>query len=240
MMKFAIAGAAACLLAGAAFAQSGGAPSWTGPYAGVHVGYGFDDSSHPRFAGETPANQTALPVGALAQNRAGALGGAQLGYNYQTGMVVIGGEIDGSYLHERGLTDLASPDGRFTRLRSDLQWMGTARARVGVLASPRGMFYLTGGYAAGGVRGSAQFSNADTFFGRHSYTASGYVGGGGLEFRPFTQGRMSRISLRSEAMYYDLGRSHIFSYDLSEPHGGYVTTVKTRGLIGRFGINYAF
>ena len=240
MTRYLVAATAALFAATCASAQPGDAGSWTGPYAGLHVGYSFDDGSHARFTGSTSANETALPVGALAQNRAGALGGAQLGYNYQMDRFVLGGEIDGSYLHEHGLTDLNSPDGRFTRLRSELRWMATARARVGTLIAPNGMLYLTGGYAVGAVRGSAQFSDADTFFGKHSYVASGWIGGGGLEFRPFTQGMMSKISLRGEGLYYRLGTSHIVSNDIETPNGDYVTRVRTRGLIGRIGVNYAF
>ncbi|MBG0807990.1 porin family protein [Methylosinus sp. H3A] len=96
---------------------------WTGPYAGVNVGYGFTDRS----------------------GFDGVLGGGQLGYNVQaTPLFVLGLETDfqGTDISERS-------GGPFSRRRR-IEWFGTARGRIGVtpFAVPA-LFYGTGGFAYG-------------------------------------------------------------------------------------------
>lgn len=257
MHKFLAALLGGGLVASAACAQgadaptgvTGDVPAWAGPYVGIHGGYGFDSGDKISNQGITPNNLNAIATGLRAgeynQNRGGALGGGQLGFNLQRGKLVYGVEGDFSYMDQRGdnaRTDFFGADGRRTRIKSNLDWMGTARVRAGYAFGP-GLIYATGGYAFGRVKGSAEFDALDgtvNYFGRHKYTADGWTAGGGLEFKPFTEGRMSHVSFKLETTYYDLGRSRIFAGQTSTQPGYYVLGVDTKGYNAKFGINYAF
>ena len=257
MNRILVATGCAMLAAGTAFAQAAtpdGTPSWTGPYVGIFGGYDVDDGGKISDTGSTANNIFALQNGIrpfeLNQNRAGGLGGGRIGYDLQAGHVVVGALGDFAYDFSHGTTTYASPQafpgfpaGRLTTVDSRLRWMGTARARLGYQLG-QGMVYATGGYAFGKVKGSAEFdgdpASTVNYFGRHSYTAQGWTAGGGLEFRPFAQGMLSHISVNAEALYYDLGRSHIFADQTGTPPGFYELGVTTRGISARGGISYHF
>lgn len=251
MLKLVSFSAVAALVAGAAHAQSADAPSWTGPYVGIHGGYGFDAGQKVGVAGNDATTSAAIASGRrspiLNQNRAGWLGGGQVGYNLQRGNLLVGAEGDFSYMHERGNSDSYGTDRRLTHLNSDLDWMGSGRGRVGYVTNDgSGLFYGTGGYAFGRVKGSADFVAADgstlNYYGGHKYTAQGWTAGVGGEFRPFAHqaGAMSRVSFRLESNYYDLGRSHILAGQTAAVPGSYRLGLDTKGYNARFGINYAF
>lgn len=97
--------------------------SWMGPYAGINVGY---------QTGSTTNNPT---------DPAGPTIGVQLGYNWQSGQLVFGGETD---------LQLSSADDVVAPWKFSNPWFGTARARVGY-ASNNLLFYGTGGLAYGGL-----------------------------------------------------------------------------------------
>ena len=107
--------------------------------------------------------------------------------------------------------------------KSNVDWLGTARARAGYLVTPSIMIYATGGLAYGGARTSTNNSaltlwrvsnlNApfDVFNGTlpvpavsgangSSATLVGWTAGGGLEWM-IAQG----WSIKAEGLYYDLG-----------------------------------
>ncbi|UAK22827.1 outer membrane protein [Sphingomonas nostoxanthinifaciens] len=275
MLKLMFAGAVAAGATTAAFAQmadqtapasdasapvastgmASDAPSWAGIYAGLHGGYGFDNGRKISNVGSTPNNAVALSSGIrtseLGQNRSGALGGGQLGYNFQRGKLIFGGEGDFSYMDSRGtsvyrglgVTGVAAP-GRRTLVKSQLDWMGSVRARAGYALSDQGFVYATGGYAFGKVKGRAEFDgDSDStvnYAGSHKYTAQGWIGGLGGEFRPFNQGVWRKISFGAEATYYDLGKSSIYALQTGTQPGFYRLGVATRGYNGVVKINYHF
>jgi outer membrane immunogenic protein len=100
--------------------------TWSGPYAGVSVGYGF--------AGETEDETFATTV-----DTDGFLLGAFAGYNYQVGNIVAGAEADIGYSWAEG-TDLG--------LTSESGVEGSLRARLGYVVSPNILLYATAGGAA--------------------------------------------------------------------------------------------
>ena len=106
--------------------------TWTGFYVGVNAGYGWGNDDNRGFGLVNRGNDDG-----------GFVGGAQLGYNYQMGMFVLGAETDIQY---------ADLGGNFVvdgvRYGSDNDWFGTARVRAG-LAFDRFMVYATGGVAYG-------------------------------------------------------------------------------------------
>jgi outer membrane immunogenic protein len=251
MFKVASVCAIALAAASAASAQSAD-NAWAGPYVGVHAGWGFDDGRKLDIGGTTAATNNAVGSGArpiqLNQNRGGFVGGGQVGFNLQRGRWVFGPEGDFSYMHSRGtagvftLNAAGQPQGTIVRNRMD--WMGSARLRGGYAISENGIIYATGGYAFGKVRGSAAFNSTTggpAYTGRSSYTADGWTAGAGAEFRPWTEGRMSKVSLGVESTYYDLGRSHIFAGATTAANtGAYIVGKNMRGFNGVVKLNYGF
>ena len=258
-MKVKLALAAAALAATGAQAQIFGLKSdgdWAGPYVGIHGGYGIDADKPVTDTGITANNNFAIAnnirPSSLKVARAGALGGGQAGFNLQSGNIIYGVEGDFSYTYQRGSETYRSPydvpgfpAGRRLYVRNNLQWMGTARARVGYQLGD-GMIYATGGYAFGRIKGYATFNGAPesqtNYYGNHNYVAQGWTAGGGLEFKPFAgrEGALSKISVRAEALYYDLGKSHIYALQTGAQPGYYILGLDTRGVNGRVGLNYHF
>lgn len=102
--------------------------TWSGPYAGVSLGYGF-------------AGRTRAPGNTINTN--GFIGGGFAGYNVQSGMMVFGGEIDAGYAGLRG-----SNAGTSSRSSFD----GSLRARMGVAVTNDVMIYGTAGGALQSLR----------------------------------------------------------------------------------------
>lgn len=98
----------ALFLAGPVTAQQ----VWNGPYLGVHVGAITADFSNRTATAPGPSGSTT-----------GALGGFQLGYNWQSGNSVLGAEADIS------LTDISD---RFVTGVFDEDMMTSLRLRAGV------------------------------------------------------------------------------------------------------------
>ena len=74
------------------------APLWTGFYFGLHGGWGWGktDISDPTL------NPVQNPIEATIN---GPLAGGQIGANWQSGNLVLGGELDGSWSFVRGNTN---------------------------------------------------------------------------------------------------------------------------------------
>jgi outer membrane immunogenic protein len=102
--------------------------TWTGPYAGVTLGYGF--SGHT----EEPGNDIGTD---------GFLGGAFAGYNYQIDNFVIGAEGDIGY---------SGVEGSNAGTDSTGGGEGSLRARLGYAVSPEILLYATGGGAGRSIK----------------------------------------------------------------------------------------
>lgn len=254
MFKFVSFSVIALAAAGAAVAQDAPARDWSGPYLGLHAGYGFDDGRTASLSGTSTATGNAIGSGArpgqFNTNRSGFVGGGQVGWNLQRGNFIFGPEGDFSYMRSRGTANIGTLAGaggapQSSVVRTRLDWLASARLRAGY-ALGRGMIYGTGGYAVGKVKGQATFyapNGTLNYGGGNSYTAQGWTAGGGVEFRPWTEGAMSKVSLGFETTYYDLGRSHITAGPTSAATvgtGSYIVGRDTRGYNGVFKINYAF
>ena len=156
--------AAADLPRGPYVAETYGPYNWTGFYAGLNLGYEWGWASN---TGLSPK---------------GFSGGAQGGYNWQTGSIVLGGETD---LQLSAASDGAGP---FTFSNP---WFGTLRGRAGY-ALNNILFYATGGLAYGG--GKAELPGIS-----ESHSTIGWTAGGGLEV-----GLTRRWSVKAEYLYVDL------------------------------------
>jgi len=112
--------------------ESAPVSSWAGPYAGLHLGYGFSG----KVDDKTNLNNNVRTKGWL--------GGAFGGFNMQNGQFVYGAEADISYSGVDGTNGLA------TRARSNVD--GSLRARAGVAVNDDILVYGTAGLAAERLR----------------------------------------------------------------------------------------
>jgi outer membrane immunogenic protein len=110
---------------------------WSGVYIGANVGFGTASGTADRNIGGT--------VISGAADIGGIIGGGQVGYNWQTGNIVLGVEAD---LQASGmLHDWSATDGATTADGTDkLSWFSTVRGRVGY-AFDNYLVYATAGGA---------------------------------------------------------------------------------------------
>ena len=141
--------------------------SWAGPYLGGNLGYNWGSVS----------NNPTRP--------SGFMGGVQIGYNVQSGPLVIGLEGD---------LQLNGAENRFAGWKFENPWFGTMRGRIGY-AMNNILIYGTGGLAFGTLSG-------ETATQRESHTAAGWTVGIGAEF-----GLTQNISAKIEYLYVDLSSS---------------------------------
>lgn len=108
----------------------------------------------------------------------GATGGAQLGYNWQNGAMLVGVVGDFNVYSnklEEALHDVDNPDGW---ARTGIDWMASLRARTGVVAG-NSLMYLTGGLAI--ARIDNRYEDTDHSKWDMGGTDVGLIVGGGFE-----------------------------------------------------------
>jgi outer membrane immunogenic protein len=95
--------------------------------------------------------------------------------------------------------------------KSQLDWFGTARVRLGYVPTQRLLVYGTGGLAYGEVQGNLEWSNVFSgvvtsryWEGSDSDVRVGWTLGAGAEYA-----LTSAISIRAEYLYLDLGKSTV-------------------------------
>lgn len=210
--------------------------SWTGGYIGVNLG-GVITSS--------PAVNDLAPLGGGAVvlhipghlSSAGVIGGAQIGYNWQFAPNWVFGleaDIQGSGQKDGTSATLPTAGGLFSMsLESRLNYFGTARARLGLLATPSLLLYATGGLGWG----NTEFNMTSTLAGASSsasftHTNIGWTVGGGVE------GKISaNWSAKAEYLYLDLGNT---AGSVTLPPVIQTGSVDFRDHIVRIGLNYHF
>ncbi|WP_262030217.1 outer membrane protein [Microvirga sp. Mcv34] len=193
-----------------AFTAVGSGYNWTGFYAGVNAGYGWNNSDDVTVSGSEGFFFNDAAFGGFNTTGGdGFTGGAQVGYNYQIGKFVVGAEADINYADQElksfGAFDTGFAD-ESLEFRSELEWFGTVRARVGFVPVDRFLVYATGGLAYGSIDASATNTlttsatrPADIWAGTESDTKFGWTIGGGAEYA-----LTNNLTLRGEALYVDL------------------------------------
>jgi outer membrane immunogenic protein len=166
--------------------------SWAGPYIGGNLGYEW---------GSVRNNPT---------KPSGFNGGAQAGYNWQSGNWVFGVEGD---IEATAAVDTFAP-WKFSN-----PWFGTLRGRAGYAIS-NVLFYGTGGLAFGELTGQ-------TFGLSESHTTAGWTVGLGAEV-----GLAPHWSAKIEYLYVDLSSSQFVT--VTNTSNGY------RFGAFRAGVNYHF
>lgn len=163
------------------------AVDWTGWYVGGHIGYGWSGFR---------ATYDDLGDGGPIDFRSGSfVGGGQLGYNWQTGRMVNGIEVDGSWT---GLSkSRVDNEGDTEKFKTD--FLSSARFRSGIAIDDKLLFSSIGlAYAKSRftVTGSDTPSPA-----RQSLNAFGLVSGFGLEWM-----LAPNWSARAEYLYYGFNK----------------------------------
>ncbi len=186
--------------------------SWTGFYLGINGGYGFGTSDW------SSATTTA------SLDPQGALVGATLGYNWQTGAWVLGAEADADAAWINASTSGGSGlCAGSLGCETHNTFLGTARARVGY-AFDRLMPYVTGGGAFGTVKMSPNTGGGETAF------QFGWTAGAGLEYA-----YKGPWSVKLEYLYTDLGTATCGASTC-----GTDTDVSYKTNVVRAGLNYRF
>jgi len=230
-------------------AESASSFNWTGPYIGVHMGYGWgnaDTSFSPRPSAAQFANMAPTT---LNPDPSGVVGGLQAGYNYQMGCFVVGLEADFSGSGMSGTQTVSPiiqnngvpwPGAGFLRSHQETNWYGTVRPRLGYTVMPTLLLYGTGGLAYGDVTYSANSdfrpSGAAFYPASFSKTKVGWAAGGGVEYA-----LMKNWTVKVEYLYMDLGSESVVAnpgVPLPPFQVGYKWDT-TANLIN-FGLNYKF
>jgi len=134
-------------------------------------------SNNERFAAETLLSAAFNRRGEPFQG-GNVSGGAVVGYDWQSGPVVVGAFADFTYTGSR--TDIYSDvSGTQARYQLGLNHYGTVQARFGIALDPV-LLYVHGGYAYGESQLDFMFSGNNRF--RETYSTDGYVVGFGTEF----------------------------------------------------------
>lgn len=169
--------------------------NWSGPYIGLHAGYGWgreDDNQSHLFSENGPPPQN--PADKFNMN--GFVGGAHAGYNYQIDQFVIGGEADIDYTDLKGSHLYSYSGGGVTgRLQMKSEWQGSLRVRAGY-AIDNILLYATGGVAFANGKLSDHGQSFGTSYGSSSSnTHIGWTVGLGAEYA-FTQNWIGRAEVR--------------------------------------------
>jgi outer membrane immunogenic protein len=202
--------AATALAAVPALAQDSGAGPWTGPYAGLNLGYGGGSFRYP-FSGTTDPAGTSPASGQFRQDSSGVLGGVTLGYNYEMkNGVVLGLETDADASDLGGRTSVsefsAMGGAANSAFSSNIDYLGTVRGRIGkAMLNNRLVPYVTGGFAYGGVRTSSNTGGPDgAGFLSGNQMQTGWTVGGGAEYA-----LTHNISVKVEYLYVNLGQTDL-------------------------------
>lgn len=247
--------------------QMAAVSSWTGFYAGLNIGYGFNDPVAAFTPNDVVSNNVfnfsnPNPAPSVSYDVKGVLGGAQIGYNWQVSpnwLIGLEADFQGSDIKGSAATSYALI-GRPGQVdaQQNVEWFGTLRARAGLLATDKLLVYGTGGLAYGSVHANSTLSNtvgytatsggfaavcapasAPCYTGSTTKILAGYTAGGGLEYAAWRN-----VSFKAEYLYVNLGSSDITSAAPTTP-GSAVSTYGTHFSdldfhVVRVGANYRF
>lgn len=202
---------------------------WSGFFVGISGGV---------MAGKTDYYFPAS-LSSTSPRYAGLVGGGQVGYDWQIGKWVVG--LEGNIHAGNAHGARACPNNVFYTCETDMDWLGTATARLGYAYWDRSLVYVRAGAAFGNTKITGNcntgpfnvlgFTNCGT---NESRSATGWTVGFGSEFA-----LTRNWTVRTETNYYDLGTTR---YNL--PTGALpafeTVDVRNSGIISTVGLNYRF
>ncbi|MBZ5501679.1 MAG: outer membrane beta-barrel protein [Acidobacteriia bacterium] len=232
---------------------------WKGFYVGGNVGGAFG-SSDPRTSVSDPTlsyypdlitqgQVTTAGIQHLGPN--GVTGGGQIGYDFQHGHFLLGGEFDfgGMSLNSSKAAGATFTGYAFTFTVTQsmkTSWLMTARPRVGY-AGKRVLVYGTGGLAATNLNYQEAYvdtagpGGGATENGGIKKTQTGFAAGGGIEYK-----MGSHWSLKGEYLYASFGNVKTTSTNLTGislatfPLAVFTHGANLHANIARAGINFRF
>ena len=238
--------------------------TWDGFYIGINGGYSWGRSNTTVSYFNTITGAPIIPpAGSITDagfNLDGGVFGGQIGYNWQFSSWLFGLEADAQWSGQKGsaaflcsaaglLPGACFPGSTFLPVGTlgvglavdkKLEWFGTVRGRLGVLASPTWLLYVTGGLAFGEVQTDAVLTSITAggavvaLAGSSSKTHAGWTIGGGIE------GNLGgNWTAKAEYLYMDVGT---FDTTVTVPAALIGANISSRVTdnIFRVGINYHF
>jgi outer membrane immunogenic protein len=228
--------------------------SWTGWYAGVNIGGSF---GRARDTASYGAPAVPFPVASTSSDLDGVIGGGQIGYNMQSNSWLFGLEADIQGSSER--SSVYRSAGPITSIipgalvitstgilndQEKLPWFGTVRGRIGLLASPTWLFYVTGGLAYGEIKSTESLTvttaapggttTAAASTGSNT-TRAGWTLGGGVE------GVISgNWTAKIEYLYMDFGTFNSANPGLGGVFAPVNLSTHITDNVVRVGLNYHF
>jgi outer membrane immunogenic protein len=187
--------------------------SWTGCYIGANAGGGSD---HESFTNVNPHRLPNFDLG--SQHAGGAMGGGQIGCDYQAGNWVVGaqGMFDATSFKGSNHVVPVFGDPQFPNvfdLSSRVSWLTTATARIGYAVQPQLLVYARGGaawmrsdlnYAITGMGVTDTYSGAET--------RTGWTAGAGVEYL-----MAANWSVFAEYSHMDFGTSTLNTTFILDP-----------------------
>ena len=238
--------------------------TWDGFYIGINGGYSWGRArTTVNYFNTVTGLPIIAPVGSITDagiDMNGGVFGGQIGYNWQFSSWLFGLEADAQWSGQKGsatflcsaaglLPGACFPGSTFLpagtlgvalAVDKKLEWFGTVRGRLGVLAAPSWLLYVTGGLAFGEVQTDAVLTSINpggvivAAAGSSSKTHAGWTIGGGIE------GNLGgNWTAKAEYLYMDLGS---FDTTVTVPVALIGANINSRVTdnIFRVGINYHF
>ncbi|MBI5319317.1 outer membrane beta-barrel protein [Bradyrhizobium sp.] len=198
--------------------------SWTGFYAGVHGGAGvlFDAGYQTVILND--------------KHGVGGLAGGQLGFNYQTGMLVVGIEAEGFWSGMKVTSDAFNANTWFATATVRNRWDFDIAGRFGV-AFDRALVYGKAGWVFGGF--DWNYNTAFGYSNRASATLDGLLIGLGLEYA-----FLNNWTAKFEYDYLGFGARNVHFTEACTGGGcfllpnGFTQNVSADKHIFKLGINY--
>jgi outer membrane immunogenic protein len=231
--------------------------TWSGLYVGGTIGYSAGKSNTDTTFSD-PVSGAELFATTTSRRLDGAIGGAQAGYNWLAGGVLLAGvEGDLNYSGQRakfnavcpgdicnpaliGVVNDPSVIAQFEQGQK-LEWFATLRGRLGVVATPDAIAYVTGGVAVGEVMTAGTVLGFDgngnpvnNIVSSHN-TKAGLAVGGGVE------GRLAdNWTAKIEYLYLDLGTVPVIPAPALNTTTAVAFNSRITDNILRVGVNYKF
>jgi outer membrane immunogenic protein len=251
--------------------------TWTGFYVGGNVGYGWKDPTVTLTPNDAVAQVVTCGGGLggtcpppASFNIHGALGGLQIGYNWQANQNwLFGLETDFNWSNVKGtgssnffIGQPVAPAPSSFQASENVKWFGTARGRIGFLPTNNLLLYATGGLAYGRVSDNVGLNSTaagvigvatgfrctvggpgatNCFLGNASRTATGVTVGGGAEYALW-----NNVSVKAEYLYVNLGHGNSVNVVAQVANPGIAPSSFTAAYstvdfhVVRGGVNYRF
>lgn len=208
---------------------------WTGFYAGVNAGGGFDHFAFPY----NTAGSTRWETGTSGINSGGAVAGGQIGFNYELrnlpfiGHAVVGVEADSDWSGIRGSNSvIAGPYS--VAFGTRFENFGTLRSRIGY-DFDRLLLYFTAGFSYATINSNV---NVNGLTGSRTTTRSGWPFHAGVIGIGAEYAITNNVTVKAEYLYDFVG-ARFEKFTLS-PDTEINFGTRSMYHIARIGVNYKF